>query len=490
VTWCLGGKIGGEEMGKKLRNLGFIFLIFVLMMISSKVYSAEQGDVVISEIAWMGTKAYWGREWIELFNNTDQDIYLTNWTIETVSDGVIADLSDLAEMNTATIPAHGFYLIEYKSDDGSNVSISDILGDFQGLAHGKLTDTGEKIMLRDAGAAIIDEIDCSGGWFAGDKDTDSTMERKRMRGLSNDSNNWCTNDGIIRNGYDNAEPPNPINGTPKQFSSCIEGDAATTVEISVVPAKIEISGGSPDSATVTVRLVDDNGIIDTSANTDVQLIIESGPTVTFIPGNIITCASGIGSNSVASTVSTGDCILSCQLPIGDITEVNKATLKITEIDTTGPVAVSMTPSEQITIRNVDKADVELTISESGGIAETGSVILNWRIYTSTGALKFPSAPFANLSYDSGAEGGGDGCPVYCTNLVFVNSSIDFTTGGTLPIEVGDVIKIWITGEDVKGYAFSTEGNTDPEIIANGEFEKLNVITMDIVISEVMVCLTG
>jgi hypothetical protein len=38
-------------------------------------------DVVISEIAWMGTTNSANDEWIELFNNTSSDVDLAGWQL-------------------------------------------------------------------------------------------------------------------------------------------------------------------------------------------------------------------------------------------------------------------------------------------------------------------------------------------------------------------------------------------------------------------------
>ena len=57
-----------------------IIVLFSLLPLTVQA-SIKPLDVVINEIAWMGTKANSSDEWIELYNNTSQDISLEGWTL-------------------------------------------------------------------------------------------------------------------------------------------------------------------------------------------------------------------------------------------------------------------------------------------------------------------------------------------------------------------------------------------------------------------------
>jgi len=70
---------------------------------------------------------------------------------------------------------------------------------------GALGNNGENLELRDASSVLIDSIDCSAGWFAGDNDTKATMERKESTLSGSDPGNW-------------ASSTNPA-GTPKSQNS-------------------------------------------------------------------------------------------------------------------------------------------------------------------------------------------------------------------------------------------------------------------------------
>lgn len=171
----------------------------------SVTHAASVRDVVISEVAWMGTQASANDEWIELYNNTDYDIDLTGWKLQAEDGTPTIVLSGI-------IPAHGFFLLE-RTDDNT---VSDIAAD---LVYGNdgsswaLSNSGEKLLLKDSNNIVIDTANGNGGpWPAGTASPRATMERIDPTAPDSDAN-WDTNDGVHRNGLDANN--NPINGTPK-----------------------------------------------------------------------------------------------------------------------------------------------------------------------------------------------------------------------------------------------------------------------------------
>jgi len=160
-------------------------------------------DVVINEVAWAGHSGLTSDEWIELYNTTPVSIDLSGWTLASNDGTPNIHLNNL-------IPPYGYYLLE-RSDDST---VSDIPADQ--VYTGGLDNTGEVLTLRDAGGAIVDTANQDGGgWPAGN--TYHSMERIDPTSPDTDAN-WCTNDGITRNGLD--AKGNPINGTPKAQNSC------------------------------------------------------------------------------------------------------------------------------------------------------------------------------------------------------------------------------------------------------------------------------
>ena len=166
-------------------------------------------DVVINEIAWMGTQFSSNDEWIELYNNTDQNIDLNNWTIKSKDETPNIVL-------TGVILSNSFYLLE-RTDDSA---ISDILADQ--IYTGALGNEGEYLELRDAQNNLIDEVDCANDWFAGDNENKTTMERIDTLSAGSNIENWANNAQEIKNGLD-AES-NPINGTPKTKNSASQNN--------------------------------------------------------------------------------------------------------------------------------------------------------------------------------------------------------------------------------------------------------------------------
>ncbi len=173
--------------------------------------NASPGDVVINEVAWMGTAAAVTDEWIELYNNTAIPISLVGWRVTTV-DGMNLVLN-------GEIGPHGYYLIE-RTDDNT---VSDIPADWIGTFGGSgLSNAGEAITLYDAKNNTIDTANASGGmWPGGNNTTKSTMERADSA-APDTPGNWATNTGDPRNGLDANGAP--INGTPKNRNSVSAAD--------------------------------------------------------------------------------------------------------------------------------------------------------------------------------------------------------------------------------------------------------------------------
>lgn len=143
-----------------------IFLIIFCLFLPFAVYAS----VIINEIAWMGTKLSYNDEWIELYNNTEGPINLNAWILK-ADDGT-------PEINlSGTIPANGFYLLE-RTDDETVPGISANL-----IYKGALGNNGENLKLYNASGNLIDEVNCSDGWPAGNNETKQTMEKT-------DSGNW------------------------------------------------------------------------------------------------------------------------------------------------------------------------------------------------------------------------------------------------------------------------------------------------------------
>lgn len=177
-------------------------------------------DVVINEVAWAGTVANSADEWIELRNNSSQEIDLSGYALrwddgETVVRFEASSDSNTVEVRRTTIPADGFMLLERTDDE----AISDVDADL--IYTGALGNGGETLQLLDDEGDVVDEVNADGGeWPAGAASDGevpyASMERIDPEDEGTDAN-WATNNGVIRNGTDTGG--NLINGTPKAENS-------------------------------------------------------------------------------------------------------------------------------------------------------------------------------------------------------------------------------------------------------------------------------
>jgi hypothetical protein len=157
----------------------------------SLCFAAENKGAAINEIAWMGTEKAASDEWLELYNNADYGINLNGWSLKAENSFQIG--------LKGTIPAKGFYLLE-RSDDQT---LPDIPADL--IFKGSLANKGQKISLYNKTGDLIDEADCSQGWFSGDNASKQTMERISPEKDGSSAGSWQTSV--------------PLGGTPKLQNS-------------------------------------------------------------------------------------------------------------------------------------------------------------------------------------------------------------------------------------------------------------------------------
>ncbi len=147
-----------------LRKLIIIFSLIILcrpLLLTAK----ETPIVLINEIAWMGTEASANDEWLELYNPTENDLDLTGWILEAADGSPKINL-------TGTISAGNYFLLERTDDD----TVPEIIA--EQIYTGSLGNTGEWLKLLDTNNKVVDEINATSGWPAGDNSTKQTLERK------------------------------------------------------------------------------------------------------------------------------------------------------------------------------------------------------------------------------------------------------------------------------------------------------------------------
>ncbi len=179
-------------MPAKTRKTHFIIIRFyqaiVVFSLTTVAFpflaSAANFQININEIAWMGNQESANDEWIELKNNTDQEINLTGWILK-AEDGT-------PEISLqGTIAPNGYFLLE-RTDDNT---LPEIIADQ--IYTGALNNSGEFLELYNPDNNLIDSINAFDKWPAGDNETKQTMEK-------------------INSDWQNSANPG---GTPKQANS-------------------------------------------------------------------------------------------------------------------------------------------------------------------------------------------------------------------------------------------------------------------------------
>lgn len=217
-------------------------LFLIILLILSPVFCSA--SVVINEIAWMGTETSYNNEWIELYNDSDSDIILDEWKL--ISEDGSPEINLQGQ-----IPAKGFFLLERTDDE----TIPNITADM--IYKGSLNNDGEYLKLIDNQGTIIDEIDCSTGWLAGDNKNKQTMER-------------------ILNGWQTSQEPG---GSPKQLNKENIPESDYSNKENIVPIKQENIQEEP--------------IPEPEITAEVEQPRKSNPLIFFLTAFIIALASAI-----------------------------------------------------------------------------------------------------------------------------------------------------------------------------------------------------
>lgn len=143
-----------------------IKILFFILFFAPLSVGAE---IIISEIAWMGTVNSANEEWIELQNTGSGSVSLTGWGIyKAGGDTLIRSLSGSI--------SPGQYLLVCRTTPSITNPLSgicDITGTFGG---GALNNNGEHIILKDGTGLSIQNLNFSSGWPAGNNSTKETMQ--------------------------------------------------------------------------------------------------------------------------------------------------------------------------------------------------------------------------------------------------------------------------------------------------------------------------
>jgi len=330
-------------------------------------------DVVINEVAWMGTVADYNDEWIELYNTTGSEIDLHDWVLSD-HNGILATLA-------GTIPAGGYYLLarDAATFTGTQPHIDQSFS-------GSLRNDGEVITLTDNGGIVIDtaniERGYDNGWAAGDNSSPKyTMERIDYTTVDTNTN-WLDNDGITRNGLDASG--NPINGTPKCRNSASTAAADLAVGFDGVP--VQVNAGA--RFTYTIRFRNAGNITATAAwltdtlSTGLAFYTQTSP-YTFTHPTTPTLVWEVGDLPISTTLSTITVVVDVDSDaIGLLNSVVSATTSVTDTP-----SANNTAGATIVVQGAD-----LVVAKSGPASvDAGDTITYHITLSNTGVVTAPGA---------------------------------------------------------------------------------------------------
>lgn len=248
--------------------------VFVLIFLFSpcSLKAEKPLSVVVNEIAWAGTPVSYNDEWIELHNNTDSKINLSNWRLA-AQDGTPEIIL------TGVILANGFYLLERTDDE----TVPGIAADQ--IYTGALGNDGETLNLYDNSGNLIDTVNCSAGWFAGDNSTKQTMERVNPEFSGNETSNW-------QNSQNPGGTPKAQNSTPLAAELEFQPEPTTPPVKEVYPGGILIneilpSPTGPDETEEWIEIFNQNNFGVNLTNWKITDTIGGKTTYTFPEGTEI-----------------------------------------------------------------------------------------------------------------------------------------------------------------------------------------------------------
>ena len=142
---------------KKIQKIFLLIIFFAPAFVSAQV--------VINEIAWMGTEVSSSDEWIELKNISTSTVDISGWVLEAQDGSPKINLS-------GDISAGGFFLLE-RTDDSSVPEIT-----ANQIYSGALSNSGELLMLKNTSGIEVDRVIGGENWvLGGDKNLKYTLQK-------------------------------------------------------------------------------------------------------------------------------------------------------------------------------------------------------------------------------------------------------------------------------------------------------------------------
>ena len=183
------------------KSIGLSLTLIVLISVVS--FAASDPQVKISEVAWSGTRASWGDEWIELHNTTEKKLELSGWKIAWDDAEIFlgSEKANTVQVINSYLPPQGVILLERTDDETVATVDADI------LYTGGLPNSGTRVVLVNPDGQEVQVISASDGWPAGT----SSAGEPRNASMELVNGNWKTHNEA---GDEQDKNGDPIFGSP------------------------------------------------------------------------------------------------------------------------------------------------------------------------------------------------------------------------------------------------------------------------------------
>ena len=254
-------------------------------------FEAQEGDIIFNEIFPDPSPAVGlpELEFVELYNRSDFDIPLADWTL--------SDASSEVTLPPFTLAAKSYVIVCSQNDAtafqgfGAVLSVSSLPS---------LNNSSDELTLRSQTGVAIDQLNYSSSWYRdSDKSTGGwTLERINPDNLCETSNNWIAS--LDASGGTPGQPNSvlgmfPDNDAPKITSANIVNDQV--IEVNFDEALDLTTASNPSNYSL------DNGIGVQSVVEDLQMVtlfldspLQQGTLYTLTINGIADCVGNVGQN--------------------------------------------------------------------------------------------------------------------------------------------------------------------------------------------------
>ncbi|MFA6354398.1 MAG: lamin tail domain-containing protein [Candidatus Paceibacterota bacterium] len=309
---------------------------FTLQNCNFDLLAEPSHEIILNEIAWMGTDVNSNDEWLELKNNSAKEINLGGWQIKNQKDNLRISFTE-----NKILPSGGFFILE-RTDDSS---VPAVAADF--IYSGAMSNDGEWFRIFDGKCKVVDEINASLGWgrFGGENSPKKTLERNLY------DLNWHTS--------------SIAGGTPriKNSEMVLVSSTASAVSPSEAPAAPSQPQTSSTIPAVAPTIIVSEVMVGSSASAGYEFIeiYNYGSEVMDLTGWAIKKKSSSGSESS---------LVSASRLQGKTVAPGKYILLAHEEEYTGPVSADVLWPKSYTLAYTNNAVV--VYDSSGQVADQAS----------------------------------------------------------------------------------------------------------------------